>query len=68
MTTTPTARRLGRARNPHNDRRSAGFDPAAYPILAQHWFGVEPLRPIGSTNFPVVRRFESPQGTADVPT
>ena len=25
-------------------RRPAGFDPAAYPILARHWFGVEPRR------------------------
>lgn len=27
-------------------RRPADFDPAEYPILAQH-YGVEPLRPIG---------------------
>ena len=25
-------------------RRPAGFDPAVYPILARHWFGVEPRR------------------------
>ncbi len=24
-----------------------GFDPAAHPILSQHWFGIEPLRSIG---------------------
>ena len=25
----------------------ADFDPAAYPILARHFFSVGPLRPIG---------------------
>ncbi len=24
----------------------ADFDPAAYPILSQHWFGIEPAYPI----------------------
>ncbi len=24
-----------------------GFDPAAFPILARHWFDAEPLHPIG---------------------
>ncbi len=23
-----------------------GFDPAAYPILSQHWFSIEPAYPI----------------------
>ena len=25
----------------------ANLDPATHPILSRHWFGVEPLRPIG---------------------
>ena len=24
-----------------------GFDPAACPIIARHWFGIEPLHPVG---------------------
>ena len=24
----------------------AGLDPATHPIIARHWFGIEPLRPI----------------------
>ena len=39
----------------------ADFDATANPIISRHWFGVEPLRPIGSTIFPVVRCFESLQ-------
>lgn len=28
------------------DTTPINFDPADYPILARHWFGIEPLRPI----------------------
>ncbi len=28
-------------------RWPADFDPAAFPILARHFFGIEPLHPIG---------------------
>ncbi len=24
------------------------FDPAAYPIISQHWFGLGPFRPISA--------------------
>ncbi len=27
----------------------AGFDPAAHPILARHWFGIEPIRQTSDT-------------------
>ena len=29
------------------DSAPAVFDPAAHPILARHFFGIEPFRPIG---------------------
>ncbi len=29
------------------DSAPADFDPAANPILAQHWYGIAPLHPIG---------------------
>ncbi len=29
------------------DRLPHGLDPAAHPIIARHWFGVEPFRSIG---------------------
>ncbi len=32
----------------------ADFDPAAYPIIARHWFGIEPLHPIGQIMTEVV--------------
>ena len=32
----------------------AEFDPAAYPIIAQHWFGIEPPCAIGSIAAEVV--------------
>ena len=31
------------------DRPPHGLDPAAHPIIARHFFGVEPLHPIGET-------------------
>ena len=43
-----------------------GFDPAAFPILAHHFFDVEPLRPIGAIAAEMVagirlrRRVEQP--------
>ncbi len=43
------------------DQAPSNFLPERFPILARHWFGVEPLRPIGSIIFPVVQRFESLQ-------
>ncbi len=32
----------------------ADLDPAAHPIIAKHWFGIEPLRPIGEVAAEVV--------------
>ena len=31
-----------------------GFDPAAYPIIARHFFGIEPFRSIGEVAAQVV--------------
>ncbi len=28
---------------------SSGFDATTHPIIARHWFGIEPFRPIGQT-------------------
>ena len=42
-----------------NSRTPVELDPATHPIIARHWFGVEPLRPIGAIAAEVVvdRRF-----------
>ncbi len=32
----------------------AGFDPAAHPIIARHFFGVEPFRPSGEAAAEIV--------------
>ncbi len=48
-------------------QRPANFDAMACPILARHWFGVEPLRPIGVIILPIIRRFESMQEVVDAP-
>ena len=44
-----TPRRSSRTDRPFNPgrRHRADFDATACPIIARHWFGVEPLRPIG---------------------
>ncbi len=31
----------------HFDQPPADFDTAAHPIIAEHWYGIEPPRPIG---------------------
>ncbi len=36
------------------DQRLTDFDPATYPIIALHFFGVEPLRPVGQIAAEVV--------------
>ncbi len=35
---------LNKARPVSSGRPPAEFDPAAHPILARHWFGIEPTR------------------------
>ena len=67
MTTTSPARRPGRTNRPsfYSGQRPADFDAAACPIIARHWFGAEPLRPIGAIIPPVIRRFESLREAAD---
>ncbi len=53
-----TPRRSSRVK-PHKshgapDSASAKFDPAAHPIIARHFFGVEPFRQIGDVAAKVV--------------
>ncbi len=36
------------------DELQVGFNPAAHPIIARHFFGVEPSRPIGEVAAEVV--------------
>ncbi len=36
------------------DELQVGFNPAAHPIIARHFFGVEPFRPIGEVAAGVV--------------
>ncbi len=42
--TTPPARAASCPKRPSNNchRYRAEFDPAAYPIIARHFFGIEP--------------------------
>ena len=48
---TPTTRTASRVKYPRSndalDSAPADFDAAAHPIIAHHFFGVEPLRQIG---------------------
>lgn len=47
----PTARAARRVECPRSsgapDSAPANFDPVSHPIIARHFLGVEPLRPIG---------------------
>ena len=54
MSTTP--RSLEDLATTQRDQSSlpAGFDPAAHPIIARHFFGVEPFRQIGDVAAEVV--------------
>lgn len=45
---------LNKARPVSSGRPPADFDPAAYPILATHFFDIEPIRPIGEIAAEVV--------------
>ena len=45
--TTSSARAASRAKRRRVNTAPVNFDPAANPIIARHWFGVEPLHPIG---------------------
>ena len=40
-------RRSSRAKRRGANTAPTNFDPAAYPIISQHFFGVEPFRLIG---------------------
>ena len=64
-----TARAASRVKYPRSndalDSAPADFDAAVHPIIAHHFFGVEPLRHIGVIVCPVVRRFESLWEVAD---
>ena len=44
--TSPT-RISSRAERNRADTVPRDFDPATFPIIARHFFGIEPLRPIG---------------------
>ena len=47
-------RRSSRTKCSGANTAPANFDPATHPILFRHWFGVEPLRPIGQIAAEVV--------------
>ena len=40
----PSATRRTEARSHSSDCPPADFDASAYPIISQHWFGIEPAR------------------------
>lgn len=46
-TSSANPRRSGRAKRSGANTTPVNFDPATHPILAAHWFGVEPLHDIG---------------------
>ena len=41
-----------------SDCPPAEFDASAHPIIAQHWFGMEPFRPIDQVAGEVVADFK----------
>ncbi len=47
MTSYITTARPSSAKRRGANTAPVNFDPATHPIIARHWFGVEPLRPIG---------------------
>ena len=56
-----SARAASRADNLHPlDSPPANFDPVAHPILARHFFGVEPSQ---QTNYPAGRVFHEVDAT-----
>ncbi len=47
LSTTSPAHCSSRAKSRGSNTALVNFDPAAHPIIARHWFGVEPPHPIG---------------------
>ena len=47
ITSTPRDASRTEARSHSSDCPPADFDPAEYPIIARHWYGIAPLHPIG---------------------
>ncbi len=47
LSTTSPACRSSRAKSREGNTAPVNFDPATHPILAAHWFGVEPVHDIG---------------------
>ena len=47
LSTTSPARCPSRVQRSGANTAPATFDPATHPIISRHWFGVEPLHPIG---------------------
>ena len=45
--TIPPTRAATRTKRSGANTAPVNFDPATHPILSRHWFGVEPLCPIG---------------------
>ena len=58
LPTTPPARAARRVECPRSngapDSAPADFDATANPIISLHWFGVDPLRPVGHVVLGVV--------------
>ncbi len=54
----PTARAARRVECPRSngapDSTPADFNATAHPIISRHWFGVDPIRPIGRVAAEVV--------------
>ena len=53
MITTPSARAASRAKSA-SDSAPTDFDATTNPIIARHWFGVEPFHQIGDVAAVVV--------------
>lgn len=53
-TSTPPAASCSESRPRSPDCAPADFDPGAHPILARHWFGIEPPRSTGQVAGEVV--------------
>ena len=54
LSNTPPARCSSHAKRSGANTAPVNFDPATHPIIARHWFGIEPLRPIAHVTAEIV--------------
>ena len=70
ITSLPRRSRCVAPQNPSDalDSAPVDFNPVAHPIISKHFFGIEPLRPIGTVVVPIVQRIASLREVPNAPT